>query len=107
MPDHDDNQVFSRRLLATRRRTLRHLMRALERQAREMAIRARQENERVRGRRQPAPVNPVTQMKREVMPLIAQLAELAAGDGVPLPTQQPGRPQRRRSHRKAESLGAV
>jgi hypothetical protein len=104
--DHDDNQVFSRRLLAIRKRTLRHLMRALERQSRQMAIRARRDSERVRSRRQPAPFNPVTQMKREIMPLIAQLAERAAGGPLP-PPQQPGRPQRRRSRRKVESLGAV
>ena len=102
---HDDHEVFRRRMLAARKRTLLHFMHALERQALQMAIRARQGAARGSGRRQAVPFNPVTQLKRQIMPLIAQLAELAAGGTLP-PPQQPGRPQRRRSHRKDEQLGA-
>jgi hypothetical protein len=104
--DRDRNQAFARRLLAARKRALRHLMRALERQALQLAIEARQAGARARRSRRLPPFNPVTQLKREIMPLVAQLAELAAGAALPPQPQQYGPPQRRRSRRKAEHLGA-
>jgi hypothetical protein len=107
----DDNEIFARRLLAARRRALKHLVRALERQAQQLAIRARRDGERTRRHAQPAPVNPVAQMKREVMPLIAQLAELAAGGEPPPqraegprpapPTPKGRGPRRRMTHERA------
>jgi len=39
---HDDSEVFARHVLAARKRTLRHLLRALEGQALQLAIAARQ-----------------------------------------------------------------
>jgi hypothetical protein len=89
--NRDDNDIFTRRLLAARKRTLRHLMCALERQAQQQAIQARQRAENARGGRRPKPFNPVTQLRREIMPVITQLVELAAGDGPPLLPQQPGK----------------
>jgi hypothetical protein len=86
-----DNEGFARRLLATRKRTLRLLMRAVERQALRLVIQARHDTVRARGRRQPKSSNPVTQLRREIMPVITQLVELAAGDGPPLLPQQPGK----------------
>jgi hypothetical protein len=103
--DHDDNEAFARRLRAARKRALKHLVHALERQALQLAIDARRGTGRARSRLRPKPINPVSQLRREIMPLIAQLAELAAGGPLP-PPQQPGRPQRRRSRRKGELLGA-
>ncbi len=98
---HDDDEIFRRRMLAARKRTLHHLMHAMERQALRLAILARQGAARGRGRRQAAPFNPVTQLRREIMPLIAQLAELAAGGALP-PPQQPKKSERRPPRLKAE-----
>ena len=98
---HDDHEVFRRRMLAARKRTLLHFMHALERQALQMAIRARRRTTRGRGREQAAPFNPVTQLKRQIMPLMAQLAELAAGGALP-PPQQPKKSKRRPKRLKAE-----
>ncbi len=84
----DDSEVFARHLLAARKRALRYLMRALERQALQLAIQARRGVGKARSRKRPKPFNAVTQLRREVMPLVAQLAELAAG-GTPMPQQPP------------------
>jgi hypothetical protein len=83
-----DNEGFARRLLAVRKRTLRFLMRAVERQALRLVIQARHDTAGARGRRKPKFSNPVTQLRREIMPVITQLVELAAGDGAPLLPQQ-------------------
>ena len=105
----DKQEIFRRRLLAARKRTLRYLISAMERQALQMAIRARRGAARRLGRRQGAPFNPVTQLKREIMPLMAQLAELAAGG--PLPPEQPpkksGRRPSRPKARRANGDGAA
>jgi hypothetical protein len=92
--NRDDNGIFARRLLAARKRALKYLVRALEGQARQLAIQARGGAARARGRPRRKPLNPVTQLKREIMPVIEQLVELAAGDGAPLLPQQPGKPGR-------------
>jgi hypothetical protein len=76
-------------------------MHAMERQALRLAILARQGAARGRGRTQAAPFNPVTQLRREIMPLVTQLAELAAGGALP-PPQQPRKSKRRPPRLKAE-----
>lgn len=97
---HDKNEIFKRSLLAARKRTLLHLVRAMERQALQLAILARQGTRRVGGRRPAAPFNPITQLRREIMPLIVQLAELAAGGPLP-PPPQPKKSKRRGPRLKA------
>jgi len=86
MTANRNNEAFARRLLAARKRALKHLVHALERQALRLAIQARQDTGRARDRGQPKPSNPVTQLRREIIPLVAQLTELAAGGSLP---QQP------------------
>ena len=95
--NRDKNETFKRSLLAARKRTLLHLVRAMERHALQLAILARQGGRRAGGPRRAAPFNPVTQLRREIMPLITQLAELAAGG--PLPPPQPPKKSERRPRR--------
>jgi hypothetical protein len=89
--NRDDNKIFARRLLAARKRALKYLVCALEGQARQLAIQARGGGARARGRPRRVPANPVTQLKREIMPVIEQLVALAAGDEAPL-LLKPGNP---------------
>ena len=105
----DKNEIFRRRLLAARKRTLRYLVLAMEGQARQMAVQAWQGVRRGRGRRQAVPFNPVTQLKREIMPLITQLAELAAGGALPLerPAKKSGRYPSRPNARRRRRDGAA
>jgi hypothetical protein len=85
-----------------RRRMLRNLWRTLERNMASMAARARR---RHRNRRRqprhpqgppPEDFNPVAQVRREIMPLVAQLAQLAAGGPIELGKRPAPNPRRRR-----------
>jgi hypothetical protein len=61
---NDDSKVFALRFLAARKRTLRHLMRALEWQALQMAIAARRGVGKARRRGEQKPLGPSTRSGR-------------------------------------------
>jgi hypothetical protein len=96
VPDTPDKaEGFKRLLLNKRKRTLLHLMRMLEAKAASMAGQAARPRRRRRGpQTQPKPFNPVTELRRELWPMIEELVRLAGTDTKPVPKTQG--PKRRR-----------
>ena len=78
-----------------RRRALRNVWRVLESNTTAMAKRARQQRRRRQPRReQGGEPNPVAEFRRQMMPLMAQLAELAGADPASLDRRIEARPGR-------------
>jgi hypothetical protein len=94
----DDTQSFKRLLFNKHKRTLLHLMRMLEAKAERMANQATRPRRRRRGpQSQPRAVNPATEMRKVIMPIMGELMRLA-GDPDGAPTEQ--KPKERRSRRE-------
>jgi hypothetical protein len=93
----DEVQAFNRWCAKMSKRTTRHLLRAMEARAATMArnaIRRRRGRRGLQGQRQP-PANPITELRKELMPMIKELAELAGGGDI-ASARKPRPPGRRR-----------
>jgi hypothetical protein len=77
----DQAQSFKRWLFNKRKRTLLHLMRMLEAKAATMAHQATRPRRRRRGpQAQPKALNPVAELRKELMPMIEELMRAAGGN---------------------------
>jgi hypothetical protein len=99
--EHDKAEANRRWVIKMRRRAAHNVMRVVVLKTSAMAARAARQR-RSRRQSQPQPqleaLNPVAEFRREVMPLIAQLAEAAGGD--PAPFLELAKPKRRPSRKR-------